>query len=183
MTGAPSQTTISSPTHAGTGLGGTPLPTLGQQWVRRPPGRSFHFNRLTHKLKERRSNDGCHALVSRGSFLGPLASLPLLPSRKSDWARGSRGHCDRSRASRAGALPGGLSAPSPLEGAASGPHGVRQPSPGPGGRRPGSASRQGTSSSPAASGPLPPRPGEVPSILNLAVGPTLRPAPLSQPRL
>lgn len=127
MTGAPSQTTISSPTHAGTGLGGTPLPTLGQQWVRRPPGRSFHFNRLTHKLKERRSNDGCHALVSRGSFLGPLASLPLLPSRKSDWARGSRGHCDRSRASRAGALPGGLSAPSPLEGAASGPHGVRPP--------------------------------------------------------
>lgn len=183
MTGAPSQTTISSPTHAGTGLGGTPLPTLGQQWVRRPPGRSFHFNRLTHKLKERRSNDGCHALVSRGSFIGPLASLPLLPSRKSDWARGSRGHCDRSRASRAGALPGGLSAPSPLEGAASGPHGVRQPSSGPGGRRPGSASRQGTWSSPAASGPLPPRPGEVPSTLNLAVGPTLRPAPLPQPRL
>lgn len=81
VTGAVSQTTTSSPTHAGTGLVGTPLPTLGQQWVRRPPGRLFHFNRLTHKLKERRSNDGCHALVSRGSLLGPLASLLCLRGR------------------------------------------------------------------------------------------------------
>ena len=85
------------------------------------------------------------------------ASLPLMPWRKAG-RRPSR------RAIRAFTARGSRERPPRRQAAL----------PGPGLRRPGSASRRGGWSSPAASGPLPPRLGEAPSTLNVTVGPTRR---------